>query len=103
MDISPFWAILIPVIGAILIALIKEEDDWSRNTIAVCTTIITFILVATAFPKVVGGETFSFTLFQISQGLSISFTAGAAGHDICHAGVHAVDFCHDLLHRLHVS
>ncbi len=79
MEISPFWSILVPVIGAVLVALIREEGDRPRHAVAVSTTIITFTLVATAFPAVLGGETFSFTLFQISRGLSIAFTVEPLG------------------------
>jgi multicomponent Na+:H+ antiporter subunit D len=79
MEISPFWSILVPVAGAVLVALIKEAGDRPRNAIAVGTTIITFALVAGAFPAVMRGETFSFTLFQISRGLSIAFTVEPLG------------------------
>jgi multicomponent Na+:H+ antiporter subunit D len=79
MELSPFWAILIPIIGAGLVALIKEDNDRARNFIAVSTTIFTFILVAMAFPFVLRGETFSFTLVQISRGLSIAFTVEPLG------------------------
>lgn len=79
MDISPFWAILVPVLGSLAIALIKEENDRLRNAVAVCTAIVTFFFVASAYPRVLSGETISFTLFRISAGLSMAFTAEPLG------------------------
>ncbi len=77
--ISPFWAILVPVVGAALVALPGEQQDGIRNPIAILVTILTFALVAPALPLILGGGTLAFTLLQVSPALSVSFKLDSFG------------------------
>ena len=73
MFISPFYAILIPILGGGLIALLKEDQDGPRNALAVLIAILTFSIVAPTLPLVLAGEQLTFTAVRISGGLSIAF------------------------------
>lgn len=79
MTISPFLAILVPIVGGGLVALIKEHRDRERNAAAILTTLVTFALVAPTLPWVMRGGEMSLTLVQISQGLSIKFMVEPLG------------------------
>ncbi|MDW7649852.1 MAG: proton-conducting transporter membrane subunit [Bacillota bacterium] len=79
MFISPFWAIIVPIVGGGLIALCREDRDSLRNLIAILTTVITFSLVVPALPPILRGEVFSWTAVHITHGLSLSFTVEPLG------------------------
>ncbi|MBS4031822.1 MAG: monovalent cation/H+ antiporter subunit D family protein [Clostridiales bacterium] len=79
MFISPFYAILVPILGGGLIALLKEEQDGPRNALAVFISILTFSIVAPTLPLVLTGEQLAFTAVRISGGLSIAFRVEPLG------------------------
>ena len=79
MYVSPFWAILVPVCGGGLIAMLKESRARERNALAVLTTIVTFLLVVPALQFVLMGETLSWTAINITSGLSIAFAVEPLG------------------------
>ena len=79
MLISPFWAIVVPVCGGGAIALLKEHQARERNAIAVIIALLTFIIVAPSLSVVLRGETITWTLVQITGGLSISFAVEPLG------------------------
>ncbi|MBS3947397.1 MAG: monovalent cation/H+ antiporter subunit D family protein [Dethiobacter sp.] len=79
MDISPFWAVFLPVLGAVLIACCKEDWERPRQALAVSTSVLTCALVARAWPVVLQGGEYRFTIIQISPGLSVTFAAEPLG------------------------
>ena len=66
-------AIVCPLIGALLLALIPEENDNVRNPLAVLTTLITASLVVTLFVRALSSSVPTAHLVTLMQGLDISF------------------------------
>ncbi|MCR3921347.1 MAG: monovalent cation/H+ antiporter subunit D family protein [Firmicutes bacterium] len=79
MSVSPFWAILLPVCGGGLIALIKEEKNLLRNSMASLVTIATFALVAPALLAVMQGKEYAWTAVRLMHNLSIAFSIEPMG------------------------
>lgn len=79
MDGLAFWSILLPVLGGALIACCKEHWERPRQALAVCTSVLTGALVATAWPVVLQGGEYRFTALQIGRGLSITFAVEPLG------------------------
>lgn len=79
MDGLAFWSILLPVLGAALIAGCAEHWQRTRQLLAVCTSVLTCLLVAAAWPQVLAGGEYRFTAVQITGELSITLVAEPLG------------------------
>lgn len=79
MYVSPFLAILVPIVGGGLVALFKEHQTTLRNMVATLTTVVTFGIVAPALPAVLRGEETYWIAVRITQGLNLAFKVEPLG------------------------
>ncbi|NMB35696.1 MAG: monovalent cation/H+ antiporter subunit D family protein [Firmicutes bacterium] len=76
---QPFWAILLPVIGAIAIRLTNDYNARLRNILAVTSISLVFITVAGMLPSILAGKTIEFGLLQMLGSVGIFFRVDALG------------------------
>ena len=67
-----FGAIVCPLVGALILALIPEENDKSRNSLAVFITVVTASLVVTLFVRALSGDAPVAHLVTLMRWLDIS-------------------------------
>jgi len=58
----PAWAIVVPLIGAILVYLIGRKSERVRDVSAVAISIFTFGLVASMYPVIAEGGKIAYTI-----------------------------------------
>ncbi|MDI6859707.1 MAG: proton-conducting transporter membrane subunit, partial [Methanocellales archaeon] len=58
----PAWAVLAPLIGALLVYTIGRKSEKARDYLAVAVTIVTFGLVAAMYPFIVAGDKVVYTI-----------------------------------------
>ncbi|MDO9535806.1 MAG: proton-conducting transporter membrane subunit [Bacillota bacterium] len=75
----PLWAVIIPILGAIIIN--RTPEDWVRvrNLVAVFTAIANFLVVASILPMILGGSLVEFTLVRFVPGLELFFRIDPLG------------------------
>ncbi len=56
-SLLPVWAILLPLAGSLAVYLAGKKSEKARNATAIAITILTFILVASMYPTVIGAGT----------------------------------------------
>ena len=79
MLVSPFLAILVPLVGGGLVALCKENQTTLRNLVATLTTVVTFGIVAPALPAVLRGDESYWIAVRIAQGINLAFKVEPLG------------------------
>lgn len=73
-SVLPFMAILVPAVGAIVVAVVSFYSTWWRNFCVLCSTLTTLVLVACMYPAVVlEGRVLTYELFQIVSPLNLTF------------------------------
>ncbi len=74
LSILPLLAVLIPAVGAGIVAIISFYSPWWRNFAATVFTGATLFVVMLMYPAVVpGGQVLSFQLFNIVSPLNLTF------------------------------
>ena len=76
---QPFWAILLPIIGAILIRLTNDRNTYLHNILAVTTISLVFINVAAMLPSILSGKIIEFRLLQILGNVGIFLRVDTLG------------------------
>lgn len=74
---SPLWAVCLPIIGAIAINRIPEGQVRGRNLTALLTVAVTFAVVASMLPVILGGSFVELKLLRFVAGLELSFRVDA--------------------------
>ncbi len=69
----PLYAVIIPLLGAIILAFIPEKDDHVRNPLAVIISLVTAVIVVSVVRMVMDGNIVSYKLLHILPGLEFSF------------------------------
>jgi multicomponent Na+:H+ antiporter subunit D len=75
----PLYAVIIPIIGALLLIFIPEKDDEVRNPLALITSIITAGVVILIIQQVFAGNILSYKLVEIMPGLEFAFRVDPFG------------------------
>ncbi|MGI6308069.1 MAG: monovalent cation/H+ antiporter subunit D family protein [Dethiobacteria bacterium] len=75
----PLYAVIIPIIGALLLVFISEKKDEIRNPLALLTSIVTAIVVILILQQVFKGNFLSYKLVQIMPGLEFAFRVDPFG------------------------
>jgi len=75
----PFYAVIIPLIGALILILFSEEADHIRNPLALLTSFATALTVISTIKLVAAGNTVTFKLLKILPGLEFSFRVDPLG------------------------
>ncbi len=78
-SLLPLWAVGIPVLGAIIINRIPENQVKARNMAAVITVIVTFLNVASMLPVILKGSLLQLTLVRFIPGLELFFRVDPLG------------------------
>ena len=79
MPLLPPLTVLIPAVGALLIALTGERRRNLREFWSVAAGVLMFALVAFMIPEVLAGRTVETVLFRILPGIELAFKADAFG------------------------
>ena len=69
----PLYAVVIPIIGALLLILISEKKDNIRNPVALLTSLATALVVIFILQEVFKGNILSYKLVKIMPGLEFAF------------------------------
>lgn len=75
----PLWAVILPILGAIAINRIPEEQVRVRNLTALATVTATFAVVLSMLPIIMGGALIELTLVRFVAGLDLFFRVDALG------------------------
>jgi multicomponent Na+:H+ antiporter subunit D len=75
----PLYAVVIPLMGALLLVFFAEKADRIRNPLALLTSLITAVVVVSIIKLVVEGNSVSYTLLKILPGLEFSFRVDPLG------------------------
>ncbi len=73
LSILPLLAVLIPAVGAGIVAIISFYSSWWRNFAATVITGATLFVILSMYPVVSGGQVISFQLFNIVSPLNLTF------------------------------
>ncbi len=73
----PLWAVCLPILGAIAINRIPEAQVRARNFTALFTVALTFTVVASMLPTVIGGTLVELKLLRFVAGLELFFRVDA--------------------------
>lgn len=74
LSILPLLAVLIPAVGAGIVAIISFYSPWWRNFAATVLTGATLFVIMLMYPAVVpGGKVLSFELLNIVSPLNLTF------------------------------
>ncbi len=76
---QPLIAVIVPIIGAVIIRLLDEDNAKMRHTVALVAVSIVFIAVASMLPAVLAGRPIEVRLFEMLAGLGIVFRIDALG------------------------
>ncbi len=77
-SIIPFLAVAVALFGAVLIVINRRSPN-IRETWSVAAATLMFLFVIYMLPGVLAGNTFHYTLFTITSGVSFAFRADAMG------------------------
>ncbi len=69
----PVWITFFPLIMSVLLYYATHNSEKRRNTLAVATSVLTFLSVAALYPFIIEGNIIHFTLFEVLDNLEISF------------------------------
>jgi multicomponent Na+:H+ antiporter subunit D len=75
----PLWAVIIPILGALIINRIPEDWVKARNLVVVATAVVNFLIVASILPLILGGSLVELTLVRFVPGLELFFRIDALG------------------------
>lgn len=75
----PLYAVVIPVVGALMLIFVSEKADSIRNPLALVTSLLTAMVVVSIVKLVIEGNFVSFTLVKILPGLEFSFRVDPLG------------------------
>ncbi len=75
----PFWAVLLPIIGALAIRLLGDQNHRLRNPLAVATIFLVFFNVARMLPAILAGGLVEYNLLRIIDNVGISFRVDTLG------------------------
>ncbi len=75
----PLFAVIIPILGAIVLVFIPEKDDHVRNPLTVLISLVTAIIVVYLVRMVLLGDIVQYTLLNILPGLEFSFRIDPLG------------------------
>jgi multicomponent Na+:H+ antiporter subunit D len=75
----PLYAVVIPIIGALLLILISEKKDNIRNPVALLTSLATALVVIFILQEVFKGNILSYKLVKIMPGLEFAFRVDPFG------------------------
>ena len=75
----PLYAVIIPIIGALLLVFIAEEKDNIRNPLALLTSLLTAVIVIFIIQQVFRGSILSYKLLQILPGLDFTLRVDPLG------------------------
>src|SRR2546428_5336180 len=78
-SIIPLLAVLVPALGALLIACTGERHANLREFWSVAAGVAMFALIASMIPKVLAGGTPECVLFRILPGIELAFRVDAFG------------------------
>ncbi len=77
-SIIPLLAAMTPMVAALLIPLYRADQD-KRELVSICAACITFLLVASMLPRVMGGQIITLRLAEILPGFSVNFRVDGFG------------------------
>ncbi len=75
----PLYAVIIPIIGALLLIFIAEKRDEIRNPLALLISLITAIVVVFIIQQVFKGDLLTYKLVQIMPGLEFALRVDPFG------------------------
>ena len=78
-DIMAFLPLIVPIIGAVAIYTISEENKRARLALAYGVILVNVFIVWSLFFSVYGGKNISFRLVRLLPGLEVSFTLDPLG------------------------
>src|SRR6266542_3970785 len=78
-SVIPLLAVLVPALGAVLIACTGERRANLREFWSVAAGVVMFALVASMIPKILAGRTPECVLFRILPGVELAFRVDAFG------------------------
>ncbi len=78
-SLMPLLTVLVPALGALLIACTGERRANLREFWSVAAGVVMFALVAGMIPEVLAGRTPECTLFRILPGIELAFRVDAFG------------------------
>lgn len=76
---QPVIAVIVPVIGALIIRLLNEDNAKTRHLVALVSSVIVFIAVASMLPAVMAGNYIKITLFSFIEGMGIFLRVDSLG------------------------
>ena len=91
LSVTPLVAVLIPALGALLIASTGERRANLRETWSVAAGLAMFVLVASMIPAVLAGRAPECVLFRILPGIELAFPRGCFRAVIWHRSITALD------------
>ncbi len=77
-DYVPLLAILVPAVASVLI-LLSDKHPNIREGCTLLASIVTFILVMSIVPVILGGGSVEYSLFEAYPGISLAYTVDAFG------------------------
>ena len=78
-SVIPLLAVLVPALGALLIAVTGERRANLRESWSVAAGAAMFVLIASMIPDVLAGRTPEFVLFRILPGIDLAFRVDPFG------------------------
>ncbi len=75
----PLYAVIIPIIGALLLVFIAEKKDNIRNPLVFLISLVTAIVVINVIQQVFKGNFLIYNLVQIMPGLNFAFRVDPLG------------------------
>jgi len=76
---QPLIAVIVPVIGALIIRLLDEDKAFARHLVALVSTAVVFIAVASMLPVVLAGNYITLKLFHLIEGMEVYLRADSLG------------------------
>jgi multicomponent Na+:H+ antiporter subunit D len=76
---QPIIAVLVPIIGAVIIRFLDEENSRVRHIVALASVGIVFVSVASMLPAVLAETAIEFRLFNLLAGMGIYFRVDSLG------------------------
>lgn len=76
---QPLIAVIVPIIGAIIIRALDEDQAAKRHLVALIAVSIVFISVVSMLPAIMAGETIKVNLFSFLDGLGLFFKIDPLG------------------------
>ncbi len=76
---QPLIAVIVPIIGAVIIRALDEDQAVKRHIIALVTVSVVFISVISMLPVIMAGDTLEVNLFSFLDGLGLFFKIDPLG------------------------